>query len=91
MKTPDRYTKFCEKAPQTAGTYTYTMSMWEPPRGLLCISLHKSAHVHSIWRAAFVRKYYLRPPQVDFGCLDWDWNIYFQEGGNYSNVTSRMR
>ena len=32
MKTPDRYTKFREKAPQKAGTYTYTMSMWEPPR-----------------------------------------------------------
>ena len=31
MKTPDRYTKFCEKAPQKVGTYTYTMSMWEPP------------------------------------------------------------
>ena len=31
MKTPDCYTKFCEKAPQKAGTYTYTMSMWEPP------------------------------------------------------------
>ena len=27
MKTPDRYTKFCEKVPQKAGTYTYTMSM----------------------------------------------------------------
>ena len=34
MKPPDRYTKFCEKAPQKAGTYTYTMSMWEPPRGI---------------------------------------------------------
>ena len=31
MKTPDRYTKFREKAPQKAGTYTYIMSMWEPP------------------------------------------------------------
>ena len=32
MKTPpDRYTKFREKAPQKAGTYTYTKSMWEPP------------------------------------------------------------
>ena len=28
---PDRYTKFREKAPQKAGTYTYTMSMWDPP------------------------------------------------------------
>ena len=27
MKTPDRYTKFCEKAPQKAGTYKYTISM----------------------------------------------------------------
>ena len=32
MKPPDHYTKFCEKVPQKAGTYTYTMSMWEPPR-----------------------------------------------------------
>ena len=31
MKTPDRYTKFREKVPQKTGTYTYTMSMWEPP------------------------------------------------------------
>ena len=31
MKPPDRYTKFREKVPQKAGTYTYTMSMWEPP------------------------------------------------------------
>ena len=32
MKTPDRYiNKFLEKAPQKAGTYTYTMSMWDPP------------------------------------------------------------
>ena len=30
MKTHDRYTKFREKAPQKAGTYTYTMSVWEP-------------------------------------------------------------
>ena len=29
-KPPDRYTKFGEKAPQKAGTFTYTMSMWEP-------------------------------------------------------------
>ena len=28
---PHRYTRFREKAPQKAGTYTYTMSMWEPP------------------------------------------------------------
>ena len=27
MKPPDRYTKFREKVPQKAGTYTYTMSM----------------------------------------------------------------
>ena len=33
MKPPDRYTKFREKVPQKAGTYTYTMSMWEPPPG----------------------------------------------------------
>ena len=25
------YTKFREKTPQKAGTYTYTMSMWGPP------------------------------------------------------------
>ena len=31
MKPANRYTKFCEKAPQEAGTYTYTKSMWEPP------------------------------------------------------------
>ena len=32
MKTPDRYTKFPEKKnPNKAGTYMYTMSMWEPP------------------------------------------------------------
>ena len=31
MKPPDRYTKFREKVPQKAGTYTYTMSMWDPP------------------------------------------------------------
>ena len=31
MKTPDHHTKFCEKVPQKAGTYMYTMSMWEPP------------------------------------------------------------
>ena len=30
MKTPNCYTKFCEKVPQKPGTYTYTMSMWEP-------------------------------------------------------------
>ena len=34
MKTPDRYTKFRKKVPKKAGTYTYTMSMWEPPRAL---------------------------------------------------------
>ena len=28
---PDRYTKFHEKVPQKAGTYMYTMSMWESP------------------------------------------------------------
>ena len=28
---PDCYTKFRQKAPQKAGTYTYTMSMWDPP------------------------------------------------------------
>ena len=28
---PHRYTKICEKTPQKAGTYTHTMSMWEPP------------------------------------------------------------
>ena len=33
MKTPDPYTKFFEMAPQKAGTYTYTMSMWKPPGG----------------------------------------------------------
>ena len=31
-KAPNHYTKFCEKAPQKAGTYTYTMSMWQPPQ-----------------------------------------------------------
>ena len=31
MKTPHRYTNFHKKVPQKAGTYTYTMSMWEPP------------------------------------------------------------
>ena len=32
MKPPlDRYTKFRETVPQKAGTYTYTMSMGEPP------------------------------------------------------------
>ena len=31
MKPTHRYTKFREKAPQKAGTYTYTMSMWGPP------------------------------------------------------------
>ena len=30
MKPTDRYTKFCQKAPQKAGTYTNTMLMWEP-------------------------------------------------------------
>ena len=30
---PHRYTKFREKAPQKAGTYTFTMSMWDPPPG----------------------------------------------------------
>ena len=34
---PDRYTKFREKAPQKVSTYyTYTMSMWEPPRYWPC-------------------------------------------------------
>ena len=28
---PHRYTKFREKAPQKAGTYTYIMSIWDPP------------------------------------------------------------
>ena len=28
---PDHFTKICEKTPQKAGTYTYTMSVWEPP------------------------------------------------------------
>ena len=32
MKTPDRYTKFHEKALQKAGTYTYTVSMRGPPQ-----------------------------------------------------------
>ena len=31
MKPTDRYTKFHEEAPQKAGTYTYTISMWETP------------------------------------------------------------
>ena len=35
MKPPNRYTKFREKVPQKAGTYTYTMSMWEPPPGIV--------------------------------------------------------
>ena len=30
-KPPDRYTKIRKKAPQKAGTYTYTKSMWVPP------------------------------------------------------------
>ena len=30
-KHPNRYSKFREKAHQKAGTYKYTMSMWEPP------------------------------------------------------------
>ena len=30
-KSPDRYTKYREKAPQKAGTYTYSMSIWDPP------------------------------------------------------------
>ena len=34
MKPLDRYTKICEKALQKAGTYTYTMLMWEPPPGV---------------------------------------------------------
>ena len=33
-ETPNRYTEICEKAPQKAGTYMYTMSMWVPPRPL---------------------------------------------------------
>ena len=33
-ETLDRYTKICENAPQKAGTYTYTMLMWEPPPGV---------------------------------------------------------
>ena len=40
MKTPDRYTKFREKVPQKAGTYTYAMSMWEPLRGQIYYSIH---------------------------------------------------
>ena len=31
MKTPDRYTKFDEKVPQKAGTYTYTCQCENPP------------------------------------------------------------
>ena len=31
MTPPHRYTKVREKAPQNAGTYTYIMSMWDPP------------------------------------------------------------
>ena len=33
MKTTRLYTKFREKMPKKAGTYTYTMSMWDPPGG----------------------------------------------------------
>ena len=36
-KPTDRYTKVREIAPQKAGTYTYTMSMWDP-RGQVSIS-----------------------------------------------------
>ena len=35
-KPTDRYTKFREKAPQKAGTYTYTKSMWDPS-WVLCV------------------------------------------------------
>ena len=48
MKTPDRYTKFRKKVPQKAGTYTYTMSMWEPPRAVLLI-IHESMLKLVIW------------------------------------------
>ena len=34
-KTPGRYTKFREKAPQKAGTYMYIMSMWDNLNKLL--------------------------------------------------------
>ena len=47
MKTPDRSTKFREKVPQKAGTYTYTMSLWEPPG--TCDGFEASVMVKS-WR-----------------------------------------
>ena len=57
MKTPDRYTKFREKVPQKAGTYTYTMSMWEPPpppRSLYANNHCK--HKYSCFKAQFGQK-----------------------------------
>ena len=43
------YTKIREKAPQKAGTYTYTMTIWEPPlefyKHNLKLNFEKSDHV----------------------------------------------
>ena len=47
MKPPDRYTNFHEKAPQKAGTYTYTMSMWNPP-GFIPQSLYVTQYVYRL-------------------------------------------
>ena len=44
LKTHPSLYQIREKAPQKAGTYTYTMSMWGPPgpRGSLIVSLNHS-------------------------------------------------
>ena len=47
-KPPHRYTKICEKPPQKAGTYTYTMSMWVPPRAFGSNKITKPRVVYPI-------------------------------------------
>ena len=50
MNPPDRYTTFREKAPQKADTYTYTKSIWEPPRaGNNRIGLLHLISIHPLW------------------------------------------
>ena len=43
-----RYSKFCKKSPQKAGTYTYTMLMWQPPPHRVLFPAHRS--LQQIWQ-----------------------------------------
>ena len=62
MKTPPiAIPNFTEKAPQKAGTYTYTMSMWEPPRHWCLTAKLKSCRLWLNWShiSFFMHKVYI--------------------------------